>query len=217
MSMPGRAMEERYSRNGVFANGDFVSVRYDLMPESCAPGGRERPFLGKPQAADASAACKALRNRLEALGYTVNKTLAPVYSLYVIELAAGCLGQGTQPAAGDLYVGQTSKTVTQRIKEHLQGNVGREGKRSLHSRLVHRHYACTRQDLIPVGFPCNLFSQEQSLRAESLLRLCLEQRGYRVHGGQERYDEVRAAVAGGAPTQAVPTILNIARLPNARS
>jgi hypothetical protein len=201
-------MEARYSKRGVFVEGDFVSVRYDLMPEPSAPGGTDSPFDGKRQADAASAACKALRNALEAAGYTVNRCLAPVYSLYVVELAAGCLGPATRRVAGDLYVGQTSKTVAERIQEHLKGNVGREGKRPLHSRVVHKHYVCTRQDLIPVTFPPALFCQEQSLRAESILRLCLERNGYRVNGGQERYDDVKAAVAGRDPGDALLSLVN---------
>jgi len=43
--MLGSAMETRYSKTGVLVEGDFVSVRYDLKPEACAPGGVDHPFF----------------------------------------------------------------------------------------------------------------------------------------------------------------------------
>jgi hypothetical protein len=43
--MLGSAMEARYSKTGVLVEGDFVSVRYDLKPEACAPGGVDHPFF----------------------------------------------------------------------------------------------------------------------------------------------------------------------------
>lgn len=190
MSEPGDQMVARYSRTGVYKPGDFVAVRYDLMPDPMSPGGRDRPYMMPVDEPLLKTAKTALRQRLEALGYTVNKS-RDVWSLYVIELDGTHLSVKQPNYMGYLYVGQTTQAVVQRIEQHRLGKElpGRSG-RCIHSRIAHKYFRKPRLDLIPDGFPKQLFCLEHALQAESLLRRRLEDIGYKVEGGTERYEAV---------------------------
>jgi hypothetical protein len=187
ISKPGELMAARYSRKGVYQPGDFVAVRYDLMPDPMSPGGRDRPYIMPVDEPLLKSAKMALRQRLEALGYTVNKA-RDVWSLYVIELDGAQLSEGQPKFKGYLYVGQTSQPVEHRIEQHRLGkDYPRDGRPSIHSRIAHKHFRRPRLDLIPDGFPRQLFCLEHALQAESLLRRRFEDIGYKVEGGTERY------------------------------
>jgi hypothetical protein len=188
ISEPGDKMAARYSRHGVYTPGDFVAVRNDLMPDPMSPGGRDRPFMTPTDEFLLKSAKAALRQRLEMLGYTVNRSL-DVWSLYVIELDAAQLPARKPQYTGYLYVGQTSQPVEKRIEQHRLGkDYPLSGSHYIHSRLAHKHFRRPRLDLIPDGFPKQLFCLEHALQAESLLRCRLEDLGYKVEGGTERYE-----------------------------
>jgi hypothetical protein len=190
ISKPGEEMAARYLRNGIYRPGDFVAVRHDLMPEDMTPGGRDNPFMMPAEEASLRSSKAALRQRLEASGYTVNQSL-DVWSLYVIELDGAIVAKRQRAYKGYLYVGQTSQPVEQRIEQHRLGkNYPRKGRRHIHSRIAHKHFQRPRLDLIPDGFPKQLFCLEHALQAESMLRRRFEEIGYKVEGGTERYESI---------------------------
>ena len=62
-----------------------------------------------------------------------------------------------------------------------------------------------RLDTLSPGFKVTIFSKEQALHAESGLRVCLEQQGYEVIGGQERYLNPRTSCPPKARDDATAT------------
>jgi len=166
-----------------------VNVVYEAMPAADQPGGRDQPFISPTQQKRIKAAEKILRQRLRCDGYTVNGDLT-VWHLYVIELDPNAVGSA---ATGYLYVGQTSQTVADRVRQHREGHHSVKGQR-LHSQVCHRHFLRPRPDLLPEDFRQPLFCEDDALTAEADLRLALEAEGYCVEGGTERYDERRQAL-----------------------
>lgn len=66
---------------------------------------------------------------------------------------------------------------------------GARNKRGpLFSRDAHKYFVRWRPDM---GRPSMHFSREAALQAEAQLRIGMEDRGYRVSGGTERYDQLR--------------------------
>ena len=166
-----------------------VNVVYEAMPGPSQPGGRDSPLLRPTQRDLIKAAEKALRQRLQCDGYTVNGDLT-VWHLYVIELTPPG-GQAPQPAAaGYLYVGQTSQPLEDRIRQHREGHHNVRGHR-LHSQTCHRRFVQPRFDLIPEDFTQTFFCQQDALTAEADLRIALESSGYVVEGGTEQLAQRR--------------------------
>jgi hypothetical protein len=190
---PGEKMASHFMRKGAYRPGDVVSVRYDLMPEPQSVGGRDRPFVRPEDDALLKTERGALRQRLEALGYTVNQRF-DAWSLYVIELDGSHLPARHPGYKGYVYVGQTSQPVEKRIEQHRLGKAyPRDRRPHIHSRIAHKYFRRPRLDLIPVGFPKRLFCLEHALQAESLLRRCLEDDGFKVEGGTECYKPAKTA------------------------
>lgn len=106
-------------------------------------------------------------------GYTVNGDKR-VWSLYVIGLKRDQRSDDGNPA---VYVGQTSKSIEERFKQHLLG--GLENKAS---RVVTRRGDRILHDLIPRS---KYFTQSDAQAAETRLGKRLEARGYRVYGPQD--------------------------------
>lgn len=166
---PGPKLDARWKRKMHKSPGHWIGVRHDLMD----------PIEFSDRAA-ADEHKRLMVSRLSAAGFTVNGDLT-VYSVYVIELDHSHLTD----CPGYFYVGQTSKTPSRRVVEHRDGT--RVGSRRLYSKEAHRYFKRWRPDL---GKPTRHYSREAALEAEAQWRLFLEQRGYRVVGGQEMYDEM---------------------------
>lgn len=166
---PGPKLHARWRRKMRTSPGTWIGLRHDLMDPI--------EFDDRAAADDHK---RLMVARLSAAGFTVNGDLT-VYSVYVIELDHSHLPD----CPGYFYVGQTSKLPTQRVIEHRDGK--RVGSRRLYSVEAHRHFKRWRPDL---GKPTTHYSREAALEAESQWRLFLEQRGFRVVGGQEMYDEM---------------------------
>jgi hypothetical protein len=195
-SLPGPELEQRLARKGVYVQGDYVALRSDLMPPADALGGLDNPVVVPAGKKALEEAYKTLRHDLEAAGCTVNRRAASVFRLYVCGLEKGCIARGKGVSCGDLYVGQTSKTIEARLQEHRTGHDGSGRERFRSNKYVRKHFEELRQSLIPSWFPDNLFCPEHALRAESLLRLWLEREGYTVEGAKERYGDMKRAAAG---------------------
>jgi hypothetical protein len=168
------------------------------MPAPNAVGGRDNPAVFPEGEKAFEGAHDALRQTLKALGYTVNRRVEAVFRLYVCGLEQGCIRRGKKSPRGDrgdLYVGETTKPIEERLAEHRPVQTGSEGSKPSSNRYVREHFTGFRQDLIPAAFPEMLFCREHSLRAESLLRLWLEGEGYEVEGGKDRYAVMQRAVA----------------------
>lgn len=190
---PGLPLDRWVKRSRRAKRREIVDVLYELMPRRGEPGGRDSPFR-LPQHRDAKAAAtKKLRQQLRCDGYTVNDDMT-VWHLYAIELKAAdkkvTAKKSTQVA---LYVGQTSRGVEERIRQHREGHMSGKGQR-LHSSLCHRYFHRPRLDLVPEELQQTLYCQEDALMAEADLRIHLERSGYRVFGGTERLDERRQAL-----------------------
>ena len=194
-SLPGPELEQRLARKGVYVQGDYVAVRSDLMPPADAFGGRDNPAVLPAGKKAFEETYTTLRDDLEAAGCTVNRRAASVYRLYVCGLTKGCIARGKGVSCGDLYVGQTSKTIETRLQEHRTGHNGSGRERFRSNKYVRKHFEVLRQSLVPRGFPEIFFCIEHALRAESLLRLCLERDCYTVEGAKERYDVIRRVAA----------------------
>jgi hypothetical protein len=195
-TLPGPELEQRLARKGVYMQGDYVAVRSDLMPPADAFGGRDNPAVFPAGKKALEETYITLRSDLEAAGCTVNRRESAVYRLYVCGLEKGCIARRKGASCGDLYVGQTSKTIEARLQEHRTGHDGSGRERFRSNKYVRKHFEELRQSLIPGEFPEVLFCLEHALRAESLLRLWLERDGYTVEGAQERYGDMKRAAAG---------------------
>ena len=134
-------------------------LRTDLMPR--------QTFADKERAKNKK---RALVRQLVRKGWFVN-VKRHTYSLYVIELSP----TGRHPEDVPLYVGQTSKPIEERFREHMEG-----GKRA--SRRVFRRGICLRPDLILDRQ--NYYLQDDSIRAETRLGIRLQKRGHRIYGPQ---------------------------------
>ena len=101
-----------------------------------------------------------------------NERLEHEYWVYVVELDPTGLRVDT---AGAVYVGETGKSPIERFVTHQQG--GRTA-----ARIVARAGKRLRPDLYPTEGP--FATREEALKWEAITRDRLEQRGYRVFGGQ---------------------------------
>ena len=188
---PGHELDQWVKKSRRARRMRVVDALYELMPGHAQPGGRDNAFIKPAQNAEIQAAAKALRERLRCDGYTVNGDMT-VWHLYVIELDCPRQTGKAQPK-GDLYVGQTSLAVEDRIRQHREGHTSTRGHQ-LHSRLCHKYFKQPRLDLLPEDFQQSLFCKEDALTAEADLRIYFESQGYRVAGGTERLDARRKAL-----------------------
>ena len=190
---PGLPLDRWVKRSRRAKRREIVDVLYDLMPRRNQPGGQDCPFVVPAQSDAKQAALKKLRQQLRCDGYTVNDDMT-VWHLYAIELKpADTKSTSKKSRSVALYVGQTSRGVEERIRQHREGHMGAKGQR-LHSSLCHRYFHRPRPDLIPEDLQQTLYCQEDALMAEADLRIHLESNGYRVFGGTERLDERRRAL-----------------------
>lgn len=163
-------------------------VRYDLMPPPEVKGGLKQPFIYVEGCTDndntASELKDKLKEKLKHEGYVV---LRNPRRLYVVELKPS--GNSGRNAVGAVYVGQTSLPIEERIKQHRLGPKYPWKSKCTHSRRCHQRFVQPRLDLIPCQFKCIYGSLEETLVAESELRLHFEALGYEVIGGTERYEQ----------------------------
>ncbi len=136
-------------------------LRTDLMPR--------QTFADKERAKNKK---RTLVRQLVRKGWFVNMRRSS-YSLYVIELSPTSRHPEDAPVA--LYVGQTSKPIEERFREHMEG-----GKRA--SRKVFRRGIRLRPDLILDRQ--NYYFQDDAIRAETRLGIRLQKRGHRIYGPQ---------------------------------
>ncbi len=97
----------------------------------------------------------------------------PEYSLYVIELCPAA--RHPEDAPLPLYVGQTSKSIEERFREHKKGGKRASGK-------VFRRGRCLRPDLILDRQ--RYYFQDDAIKAETRLGIRLQKRGHRIYGPQ---------------------------------
>ena len=116
-----------------------------------------------------------LKRQLRTKGYTVNRNTT-AYRTYVINLHNPDL---TDPGKGYVYVGQTSKTPEQRLKEHLNETRSRKGH-NLASRKVSKYGTQLNYNLMTQRI---YLTQKQALKAERRLAERLREQGYTVEGG----------------------------------
>lgn len=109
------------------------------------------------------------RDRLKADGYTVNRD-TKTYRVYVLELEPKPAGK-----KGWLYVGETEKTVEERIQDHVA--MARNSKGPLFSRKVAAHFKRRRKRLEPGAV---YMTREASKAAEKALAQRLREDGYEV-------------------------------------
>ena len=116
-----------------------------------------------------------LATTLRARGYTVNRATT-AYRTYVINLHNPRL---RDPAKGYVYVGQTSKTPEQRLREHLTGAVSTKGHKLASS--VVKKFGLELDHEFTKGRI--YLSQAQATAAERRLAERLQELGYVVEGG----------------------------------
>ena len=136
-------------------------LRTALMPR--------RTFADKQSARNKK---RTLVRQLVRKGWFVNLK-RHTYSLYVIELRPPA--RHPEDAPVPLYVGQTSKPIEERFKEHMEG-----GKRA--SRKVFRRGIRLRRDLILDQQ--DYYFQDDAIKAETRLGIRLQKRGHRIYGPQ---------------------------------
>ena len=146
-----------------WARGHVVRVRHDLM---------ELDAVAYEQA---KAAQQRVRRELQRAGYTVNRDQR-TYRTYVIRLNNPAL---PDPGRGYVYVGMTSKTVEERVQEHLTDARRDNGFRRA-SRVVARYGV----ELAPELMTSKVYLEEgQARRAERRLAERLRAAGFVVEGG----------------------------------
>jgi hypothetical protein len=148
-----------------WAKGHIVRLRPDL-----ALG------FSKTTSDEAKQQRKALATELSRRGYTVNREKTGVWSTYIVQL-----DESDQPDVGEgwVYVGETSRTPEERLKQHLSG--ARNDKTRLFSPVVHKHGQHLRRDLMRGH--ATLYSKADSKLAEAELAQRLRDQGYVVRGG----------------------------------
>jgi len=115
--------------------------------------------------------------KYERLGHMVNNRRNE-WSVYVVDLKQEHLG--VKPKAGHVYVGSTSKTVSERVLQHKNGAKTSKGH-SLNSRYVTKHFAGLNKTLSPKE---NLYTSKSAEDKEERLAEELCRKGYLVRAGQ---------------------------------
>jgi hypothetical protein len=125
----------------------------------------------------ARAAKTELIRDLNRQGYTVNGyTMA--WHVYVIELKDS-VGPRKNPQLPWVYVGQTSRDVEFRYRQHAEG--ARNSRGRLYNNAAKKHHLCLRPDLYE-NEP-TLFTADDAKHAERELADRLRRAGYSVKGG----------------------------------
>jgi hypothetical protein len=143
-----------------------IRVRGDLTPKIRPPTDRT-----------ARASKTELIKDLNRQGYSVNG-YTTVWHVYVIELK-GSVGPRMNPQLPWVYVGQTSRDVELRYRQHADGV--RNSRGPLYSRAANQHHLCLRPDLYE-NEP-TLFSADDAKHAEREFADRLRRAGYSVKGG----------------------------------
>lgn len=111
------------------------------------------------------------------LGHMVNNNKNE-WHVYVIDLKQDHLK--TKPKSGHVYVGSTSKTVHERVKEHQKGAKSSKGHR-LNSQYVTDHFDDLNKSLSPTE---KFFTSKSAEEKEERLAEELCRKGYLVRAGQ---------------------------------
>jgi predicted GIY-YIG superfamily endonuclease len=111
------------------------------------------------------------------LGHMVNNNKSE-WHVYVIDLKQDHLK--TKPKSGHVYVGSTSKTVNERVKEHQKGAKTSKGHQ-LNSKYVTDHFGGINKSLSPKNL---YFSSKSAEEKEEHLAEELCRKGYLVRAGQ---------------------------------
>lgn len=143
--------------------GHMVRLRPDLSPA--------RSYNS---AEGASSAYSRLTRRLTSAGYTVNRN-TQVWTVYVVELDSSAI---KDPGNGYVYVGETSRTPEERLKQHLTGARNKRGR--LYSSVVRNHGIRLRPDLAQRK---KFFDQASAKRGEREHFELLKSKGFKVKGG----------------------------------
>lgn len=149
-----------------FAKGHYLSV-FAKAPYS------------KP-AKDPKVAKRRLDETIEKyarLGHIVNNNKSE-WHVYVIDLKQDHLK--VEPKSGHVYVGSTSKTVNERVKEHQKGAKTSKGHR-LNSKYVTKHFDGLNKSLSPTE---KFFTSKSAEEKEERLAEELCRKGYLVRAGQ---------------------------------
>ena len=115
--------------------------------------------------------------KYERLGHMVNNRKSE-WSVYVIDLKQEHLD--VKPKSGHVYVGSTSKTVSERVKEHQKGAKTSKGHR-LNSQYVTDHFDDMNTSLSPKE---RFFTKKSAEEKEERLAEELCRKGYLVRAGQ---------------------------------
>jgi Uri superfamily endonuclease len=149
-----------------FAKGHYVSV-FAKAPYS------------KP-AKDPKIAKRRLEETIEKyarLGHLVNNNKSE-WHVYVIDLKQDHLK--TKPKSGHVYVGSTSKTVNERVRQHQNGAKTSKGHR-LNSKYVTEYFDGLNKSLSPTE---KFFTSKSAEEKEERLAEELCRKGYLVRAGQ---------------------------------
>ena len=123
---------------------------------------------------EAKQALMKLTRKLTSEGYTVNRN-TQVWTVYVIELDKTAV---TNPGKGYVYVGETSRTPEERLKQHRDGARNDHGR--LYAGIVKQHGVKLRPDLAPRK---KYFDQASAKRGEKEHFELLKSKGFNVKGG----------------------------------
>jgi predicted GIY-YIG superfamily endonuclease len=125
----------------------------------------------------AKAAKSDLMRELRRQGFVVKRT-GHCYRVYVILLRD--VGPREHPDKPWVYVGQTTKDIDARFKEHVEG-ARTVGGRRLYSRVVRKYH----EKLLPELYESipGVYLQEDALRLEKEVAERLAAEGYSVRGG----------------------------------
>ena len=181
---PGRNIDRWIKKNKKARKLQITKVRYDLMPPPEAKGGLKQPFIYVQGNTEYENAVSDLKEKLNQEGYVI---LRNPRRLYLVELKPS--RNTPKNAVGSVYVGQTSFSVEERIKQHRLGPKYPWKGKAKHSPRCHKRFVQPRLDLIPHQFKCIYGSLEEALVSESNLRIHFESIGYEVIGGTERYEQ----------------------------
>lgn len=147
--------------------GHVVALRKDL--------GGDRTYVDLPAARRAE---RVLVEKLLRRGHTVNRR-SPQRCVYVVELDSSHL---SEPGAGFVYVGETSRTPEERFLQHRSDARTAEGRR-LAASVVAKYGVRLRPDLAPSEF---YLSKKEAEAAEAACAIELEKRGFVVRGAHTR-------------------------------
>ena len=164
-----------------------ADVRLRQLQQGAGPGFAKGHYLSvftkspysKPTS-DPEVAKRRLDETIEKysrLGHLVNNNQSE-WHVYVIDLKQEHLN--VKPKSGHVYVGSTSKTVSERIKEHQKGAKTSKGHR-LNSKYVTSHFDDMNTSLSPKE---KFFTSQSAEEKEERLAEELCRKGYLVRAGQ---------------------------------